>query len=760
MPELVELRDRLAREWHLDLVVARHDAALAAGMNHTRGRVTCCSALLKDNLKQIVERERYGGLIVGVRRDEDPTRAKERYFSPRDKNMEWNVEDQPPELWDQFNTDLAADTHLRIHPLLHWTEADIWEYAGREGIPNVPLYFATDGQPLPIARVLCRARRASHPRPSRSRNPRRAADRQDERAQRARPGQGKRRGLRETAPRRVHVSRRPMTPELPKPLLKIVMVGHVDHGKSTFVGRLFHDTGSLPEGKSRRSRRIVRAARRAVRVGEPDGRASRPSATRTSPSTPRRSGSARRSGSTSSSMRPATRNSSRTWSPAPPSPKRRCCLIDAERGRPGTVAPPRLSAASCSASARSRCWSTRWIWTAIATDAFRQVERRIPRVPAKFGVEPQVFIPICGRDGDNIATHSPTTCPGTRPDRARSARRVPSRRAARADLPLRFPDPGRLRFDERRILAGRIEAGTVQGRRHAGLLAAQQGQHRQDHRELARAGRATSRRRRRIHRHHAHRADLRRARPGRLARAGRADLSRRLQGASCWLAGQNARAWPQGQAQADDCRTSSAGSSPSSRSSTPRRWRSWTPARTVHRRNDVAEVTIRTKRPIALDNHDRIPTTGRFVLVDRAPRSAAAASFQRGVSRQPRGPVRCTRARTYPGPTAPSPARRASSATAQGRRDLAHRAVRLRQVDPRDWRWSASCSHGLPRLHARRRQHPPRAERQSRLRPEDRRENIRRVGEVAALFADAGDVVITAFISPYRDDRAARAGAA
>src|ERR1039457_4763817 len=77
-----------------------------------------------------------------VRRDEDPTRAKERYFSPRDKNMEWNVEDQPPELWDQFNTDLAGGTHLRVHPLLHWTEMNIWEYAQRENIPNVPLYFA------------------------------------------------------------------------------------------------------------------------------------------------------------------------------------------------------------------------------------------------------------------------------------------------------------------------------------------------------------------------------------------------------------------------------------------------------------------------------------------------------------------------------------------------------------------------------------------------------------------------------------------
>jgi len=146
MPELIELRDRLAREWKLDLVIARNEQALAEGMNPSRGRVVCCSALLGENLKKIVERERYGGLIVGVRRDEEPTRAKERYFSPRDKQMEWNIEDQPPELWDQFNTDLAGQTHLRVHPLLHWTEQDIWAYAEREGIPMVHLYFARNGR--------------------------------------------------------------------------------------------------------------------------------------------------------------------------------------------------------------------------------------------------------------------------------------------------------------------------------------------------------------------------------------------------------------------------------------------------------------------------------------------------------------------------------------------------------------------------------------------------------------------------------------
>src|SRR5437773_7755414 len=48
----------------------------------------------------------------------------------------------------------------------------------------------------------------------------------------------------------------------PTEQLKIVIVGHVDHGKSTFVGRLFHDTGSLPEGKLEQLQKI--AERRGV----------------------------------------------------------------------------------------------------------------------------------------------------------------------------------------------------------------------------------------------------------------------------------------------------------------------------------------------------------------------------------------------------------------------------------------------------------------------------------------------------------------
>ena len=51
------------------------------------------------------------------------------------------MDDQPPEFWNQFNTDFAPGTHLRIHPLLDWTELNVWEYIERENIPTVSLYY-------------------------------------------------------------------------------------------------------------------------------------------------------------------------------------------------------------------------------------------------------------------------------------------------------------------------------------------------------------------------------------------------------------------------------------------------------------------------------------------------------------------------------------------------------------------------------------------------------------------------------------------
>ena len=144
IPSMIEYRDRLVREWNLQLVVGMNTPVLEEGRTYPNGRATrveCCGWLKKDGLQQVIERYGYTGIIVGVRRDEDPTRAKERYFSPRNANMEWNSSDQPPEFWNQFKTDFAPGTHIRIHPLLHWTELNVWEYIERERIPVIPLYF-------------------------------------------------------------------------------------------------------------------------------------------------------------------------------------------------------------------------------------------------------------------------------------------------------------------------------------------------------------------------------------------------------------------------------------------------------------------------------------------------------------------------------------------------------------------------------------------------------------------------------------------
>ncbi|MEO0034948.1 MAG: hypothetical protein RLZZ501_971 [Pseudomonadota bacterium] len=146
IPEMIEFRDRMAREWNLPLVIGENRAALESGMGPERGRVECCTALKTEGLKQVVADLKLTGVIAGIRRDEEGTRAKERVFSPRSETAEWDVRDQPPEFWDQFKTDFPPGTHLRIHPLLAWTELDVWRYIQRESIPLVSLYFANNGK--------------------------------------------------------------------------------------------------------------------------------------------------------------------------------------------------------------------------------------------------------------------------------------------------------------------------------------------------------------------------------------------------------------------------------------------------------------------------------------------------------------------------------------------------------------------------------------------------------------------------------------
>jgi sulfate adenylyltransferase subunit 2 len=143
LDEVYAFRDRLARDWKLDLRVEA--CPPEDEMDPTLPPATRAAARKTEGLKNYLRRERPQGVIVGIRRDEQATRAKERIFSPRTVGGTWDVRTQPPELWGYYATDVPHDAHVRVHPLLHWTEVDIWRYTQREAIPYVDLYLARDG---------------------------------------------------------------------------------------------------------------------------------------------------------------------------------------------------------------------------------------------------------------------------------------------------------------------------------------------------------------------------------------------------------------------------------------------------------------------------------------------------------------------------------------------------------------------------------------------------------------------------------------
>lgn len=146
-PEMYAFRDKYAKEWSLRLLIEKNEEALAQGMSYdTHDSLTVCTELKTVALKKAIAKHGFKALLVGIRRDEHGIRAKERYFSPRNKDFHWNYKSQSPELWDQYKTTKDADQHLRVHPLLHWTEYDIWDYIRRENIPINKLYFAKNGK--------------------------------------------------------------------------------------------------------------------------------------------------------------------------------------------------------------------------------------------------------------------------------------------------------------------------------------------------------------------------------------------------------------------------------------------------------------------------------------------------------------------------------------------------------------------------------------------------------------------------------------
>ncbi|MEM4267393.1 MAG: sulfate adenylyltransferase subunit CysD [Candidatus Woesearchaeota archaeon] len=149
LKEIYDYRDLIAKKFKLDLIIAKSDTK-----RRYKNRLECCNSLKTEALKKAVREYGFDALIVGIRRDEHGIRAKERFFSPRNKRFEWGIcfndksgQDAEFPEWNIFATDFGQGVdHVRVHPLLHWTETDIWRYIEMESVPVCNLYFAKNGK--------------------------------------------------------------------------------------------------------------------------------------------------------------------------------------------------------------------------------------------------------------------------------------------------------------------------------------------------------------------------------------------------------------------------------------------------------------------------------------------------------------------------------------------------------------------------------------------------------------------------------------
>lgn len=137
--ETYEFMDKVKKEWNVNLirVPVKHEKDEISGTTEGLNKA--------EALKKFIAENKIDALIVSIRRDEHGIRAKERHFSPRTKDFKWDFKNQPPEIFD-YTSDFKDASHVRVHPLLHWTELDVWCYIKEKNIPVNSLYFAKNGK--------------------------------------------------------------------------------------------------------------------------------------------------------------------------------------------------------------------------------------------------------------------------------------------------------------------------------------------------------------------------------------------------------------------------------------------------------------------------------------------------------------------------------------------------------------------------------------------------------------------------------------
>lgn len=535
----------------------------------------------------------------------------------------------------------------------------------------------------------------------------------------------------------------------PSEQLKIVIVGHVDHGKSTFVGRLFHDTGSLPEGKLEQLQRI------AERRGVPFEWANLMDALQ------------------SERDQNITIDTAQIWFHTA---KRQYVIIDAPghkeflknmvTGAANAEAALLLIDANEGVQEQSRrhgyllnLLGIKQIAVLVnkmdlqnySRERFENLEQEYRKFLQTIGVEPKQFVPIAAKHGDNIASKSanmpwwngPTVLDVLDEFKVTD---LPS------SQPLRFPIQDVYRFDERRILSGRVESGTLKvgdrilfspGNKTSTVKTIERWN--APSKETATAGES-------IGVTLSEQIFVERGAVASLETDAPYELTR-FKARLFWLGRAPFRKGKLYKlkltTQEVECEIDSI----------ERVIDSSTLEKVSRRekeifvgRNEVAELIIKTRRPVAFDAHSEIVSTGRFVVVDGfevAGGGIIAAdsypkrtpdSFQKSDNLfWSHGKVTAAQraARNgHPGLvvwlTGLSGAGKSTIAT-EVERELFNLGKQAYVLDGDNVRHGLCSDLGFS--------------------PHERRENIRRVGEVAKLFADSGVICITAFISPYKEDR-------
>ena len=141
--EMIEFRDRMAREHGFDLLIHTNQEGVDQGISpFTHGSALYTDIMKTEGLKQGLNKYKFDAAFGGARRDEEKSRAKERIFSFRSGTHRWDPKNQRPELWNLYNARVKPGESIRAFPISNWTELDIWQYIYLEQIPIVPLYYS------------------------------------------------------------------------------------------------------------------------------------------------------------------------------------------------------------------------------------------------------------------------------------------------------------------------------------------------------------------------------------------------------------------------------------------------------------------------------------------------------------------------------------------------------------------------------------------------------------------------------------------